>query len=196
MAEEQGLHGQAAMPKPNRTFPIDSLPPFGQDKAVNAIVETPAGFRSKLKYEPETGLFVLRKILPEGFSFPFDFGFIPGTRAEDGDPLDVMLIAETGTAPGCLVPARLLGALEAEEWQRKDAGKGKPVRNDRILAVPLASRQYAELSTLDEMAAALREQIEHFLVSYGALEGKEMRIIGQRGPARALKLVEQAVAGK
>lgn len=187
---------ECAMPKKSPFSPIEALPPFREDKNLNVIVETPAGSRSKLKYEPDLGVFALGKFLPEGFSFPFDFGFVPGTLADDGDPLDVMLIAETGSAPGCLVPARLLGTLEAEERKRKKSGKGKPLRNDRILAVPVASRQYAELTTLDQMPAALREQIEYFLTSYGVLEGKEMRIIGLKGPAGTARLVKQAARKK
>lgn len=179
----------------NRRSPIDALPSFGDDGALNVVVETPAGFRSKLRYEPEAGVFALGKILPEGFSFPFDFGFVPGTLADDGDPLDVMLVAETGSAPGCLVVARPLGVLEVEERSKK-AGKEKPVRNDRILAVPLASRQYAELAGLDQLPQALREQIEYFLTSYNALEGKEMKIIGLKGPGGATKLVRQLARKK
>lgn len=177
------------MAKSRSLSPVDSLPPLRDDGTINVIVETPAGSRSKLKYEEGVGLFAQGKILPEGFAFPFDFGFLPGTRAEDGDPLDVMLIAEAGTATGCLVPARLLGILEAEE---NKAGKKKPVRNDRILAVPLASRQYADLTDLKQVPQALREQIEYFLTSYGVLEGKEMRITSLDGPGKAAKLIRKA----
>lgn len=183
------------MAKSKPLSPFDSLPPFRDDGTVNVVVETPAGFRAKLKYEPKAGLFALGKFLPEGFSFPFDFGFVPGTLAADGDPLDVMLIAEAGSAPGCLVPARLLGALEAKE-RRRDGGGKKPVRNDRILAIPLASRQYADLDDLDRMPSALREQIEHFLTSYGVLEGKDVEIVGLKGAAGAAKLVRAAIPKK
>lgn len=177
------------MAKSRSLSPVELLPPLQGDGTANVIVETPAGSRSKLKYEGGIGLFTQGKILPEGFAFPFDFGFLPGTRAEDGDPLDVMLVAEAGTATGCLVPARLLGILEAEE---SGAGKKKPVRNDRILAVPLASRQYADLMDMEQLPQALREQIEHFLTSYGVLEGKEMRIIGLGGTRKAARLVRKA----
>ncbi|MBS1189368.1 MAG: inorganic diphosphatase [Rhodocyclaceae bacterium] len=182
------------MPRSRSATPFDILPPFQDADIVNVIVETPAGYRSKLKYDPKAGVFALGKILPEGFVFPFDFGFVPGTRAADGDPVDVMLIAESGSAPGCLVPARLLGVLEAE--QRKLKEDGKAMRNDRILAVPLPSRQYADLSDIDKMSPALREQIEYFLISYGVLEGKEMRITGVAGPAVAATLVKQAARKK
>lgn len=176
------------MPVPTLS-PVEDLPSFGEKAGtVNVIVETPAGSRCKFKYESKVGLFTISKILPEGFVFPFDFGFIPGTRAEDGDPIDVMFVAEAGTATGCLVPARLFGVLEAEQRGKK----GAAVRNDRLLAVPLASREYAKLSRPQDMAAALREQIEYFLTSYGALDGKTVRITQFRGPKRAVRLVRQA----
>lgn len=169
--------------------PVESLPPFGDDAStVNAVVETPAGSRCKFKYDAGSGLFTLGKFLPEGFVFPFDFGFIPGTRAADGDPVDIMLIAEAGTVTGCLVPARLLGVLEAE--QSRD---GEPtIRNDRLLGIPLASRQYAELAKPADMPRALREQIEYFLTSYGVLDGKTLRILRFGGPGRAARLVREA----
>ncbi|MGE5490684.1 MAG: inorganic diphosphatase, partial [Actinomycetota bacterium] len=103
---------------------------------------------------------------------------------------------ESGTAPGCLVPARLLGAVEAEERKKKNGGNGKTVRNDRLLAVPAGSRRYAQLKSLEQLPEALREQIEHFLVSYGALEGKGTKIIGLRGPDEARMLVKEAAGRK
>lgn len=169
--------------------PVEDISPFGEEAlTVNVIVETPAGSRCKFKYESKIGLFTISKILPEGFVFPFDFGFIPGTRAEDGDPVDVMLIAEAGTATGCLVAARLFGVLEAEQSSKTEAA----VRNDRLLAIPLASRQYAQLSRPKDMPQALREQIEYFLTSYGVLDGKTLRISQFCGPNRAVRLVRQA----
>ncbi|HLO63579.1 MAG TPA: inorganic diphosphatase [Azonexus sp.] len=168
---------------------VDQLPPFRDDEAINVVVETPAGSRCKLKYEAEFDTFALGKYLPEGFIFPFDFGFVPGTQADDGDPVDILLVAEAGTATGCVVPARLIGALTAEQVNKH----GRTVRNDRILAVPLASRQYATLRRLKDIPAALREQIAFFLTSYGVLDGKIVRITGQHGPKTAAKLIRQAM---
>lgn len=171
--------------------PFDTLPPFRDDGTVHVVVETPAGSRCKLKYEQAMAVFTIAKILPEGFVFPFDFGFVPGTQAEDGDPVDVMLIAEAGTVPGCVVPARLLGVIEAEQTGRQ----GKTVRNDRVLAVPVASRQYAELDHLKRIPTPLHEQIEYFLTSYGVLDGKTVRIIDVNGPKTAAKLIREALVG-
>ncbi|MGE5469828.1 MAG: inorganic diphosphatase [Bacteroidota bacterium] len=171
--------------------PFDDLPPFPAANILNVIVETPAGWRCKLKYEAATGLLTLSKYLPAGLVFPFDFGFVPGTRGDDGDPLDVMLLAEAGSAPGCLIPARLLGVLQAAQTK----ADGRVVRNDRLLAVPLASRAYAGLNTLGEIPRPLCEQIEHFLASYGALEGDRLEITARRGPKTASKLIRQASGG-
>src|ERR1051326_552881 len=94
---------------------IRKLPPFEPDeKLLNVIVETPKGSRNKYAFDEEIGLFKLRKILPEGMSFPFDFGFVPQTRAEDGDPIDVLLLMEEKAFPGCLVESRLVGVIRAE----------------------------------------------------------------------------------
>src|SRR5579864_6077458 len=82
---------------------------------LNAIIETPRGSRNKYAFDDKSGLFGLKKILPAGMAFPFDFGFIPSTLAADGDPLDVLIVTEEELFPGCLVQARLLGALKCQQ---------------------------------------------------------------------------------
>jgi len=95
------------------------------------IVETTAGSRSKFRYDEALGLFRLHKHLPRGCVFPFDLGFVPGTIADDGDPLDVLLVETEPTFVGCLVTARLLGVIDAEQTER-----GETIRNDRLIATP------------------------------------------------------------
>src|SRR4051794_28861688 len=111
---------------------VERLGPFDDDDQLNVIVETPMGCRNKYAYDPELGLFQLRKALPEGMVFPFDFGFVPATQGGDGDPLDVLVITEEAAYPGCLIHARLLGVIEAEQ-----KGKGKAERNDRLVAAAI-----------------------------------------------------------
>ena len=82
---------------------------------LDVIIETPKGSRNKLKYEPENRKFKLSKIMPEGMMFPYDFGFVPGTKAEDGDPLDVLVLTDDALFPGCLVDCLLIGLIEAEQ---------------------------------------------------------------------------------
>src|SRR3954451_24377864 len=102
---------------------------------ITAIIETPKGSSEKYGYDPKTTLFKLKKILPAGMVFPYDFGFIPKTRGGDGDPLDVLILMDEPAFTGCLVATRLLGVIEAEQTE-----KGKTERNDRLIAVSANSR--------------------------------------------------------
>src|SRR5215475_6104288 len=114
---------------------ISRLRPFGpKSEYVNVIIETPKGSRTKFKYDERENLFVFDKALPMGQSFPFDYGFVPSTKGGDGDPLDVMVIAEP-TFVGCLVHAKLLGVIEAEQTEN-----GETERNDRLIAVPVEAK--------------------------------------------------------
>src|ERR1051325_7710078 len=93
---------------------VSALEPY-DGKLLNAIIETPRGSRNKYKYDERTGLFKISKVLPAGAAFPYDFGFIPNALAEDGDPLDVLILMDEPAYPGCLIPARAIGVLEAEQ---------------------------------------------------------------------------------
>src|SRR4051812_41227478 len=112
-----------------RNLSVLRLPAWDEKTTLlNTIVETPKGARNKFAYDEKLGLFRLKKILPAGMVFPFHFGFIPW--AEDEGLLDVLVFLEEPAFPGCLVPARLLGALEAKQNK-----KGRTMRNDRLIAV-------------------------------------------------------------
>lgn len=99
---------------------------------IAAMIETPKGSNQKFDYDPEKNRFKLSKLLPAGMAFPFDFGMIPGTGGEDGDPLDIIVISEGSAFPGCLVDCRVIGALQAEQTERN----GDKVRNDRFIVPP------------------------------------------------------------
>jgi inorganic pyrophosphatase len=122
-------------------------------------------------------------------AFPFDFGFIPSTRSEDGDPLDVLILLDAPAYPGCLVEIELLGVLEAEEKERS----GRPVRNDRLIAVAKDSTERGDLKRLKDLAPNLMRQIEAFFVTYNGLEGKTFKPRGLRGPKRAKGLIQKAL---
>jgi inorganic pyrophosphatase len=156
--------------------------------AWNVVIETPKGSRNKYKYEAERGLLRLKCVLTLGDSFPFDFGFIPATVAEDGDPIDVLVLMDEPAFPGCLLAARLIGVIEAE--QTKD---GKTVRNDRLIAIAEESRLHSDVSSLSELNPRLADQIEHFFISYDEMQGKRFKPIGRHGPKRAEKLVRKAM---
>src|SRR5581483_1619553 len=120
-----------------------------------AIIETPKGGRNKFHYDPSYEAFAIKTVLAEGFSFPFDFGFIPSTQAEDGDPLDVMLLMDAPAFPGCVAQVRLIGVIEAMQTE-----EGGETRNDRLLAVATASKQHARVRSLQDVSKELLDEIE------------------------------------
>src|SRR5580704_14703829 len=99
-----------------------------------AIIETPKGSRNKFYYDPESNLFMLGGLLPEGMMFPFDFGFIPSTLGDDGDPVDIMVLMDAPAHVGCLIDVRLVGVISAEQVEG-----GKKESNDRLLGVAIHS---------------------------------------------------------
>ena len=167
------------------------LPPFDRDddEALNVIVETPKGTPNKYKLDEETGIFKISTVLPAGASFPFDFGFVPSTKGPDGDPLDVLVLMDAPAFPGCWIPSRLIGVIEARQ-RDKD---GKSTRNDRLIAVALKSRRHAYVKDLDDLSDELVEEIEHFFISYNEVEGRKFKPLARRGPGHARKLLKQAM---
>jgi inorganic pyrophosphatase len=168
---------------------LSRLAPFApgaSGELLRVIVETPQGSRNKFDYDEELGLFKLGGVLPAGAVFPFDFGFVPSTVGGDGDPLDVLLLMDEAAFTGCLVEARLLGVVEAEQTEED----GETTRNDRLIAVAANARNHREVRALDQLGANLLDEIEHFFVSYNEMKGKKFEPLGRFGPERARQLVE------
>ena len=171
-------------------FDLLHFPVFEDADTLNAIIDTPRGSRNKFKYDEKKQVFKLAGVLPAGASFPYDFGFLPSTKGEDGDPLDVLVLMDEPTFTGCFVSARLIGVIEASQTE-----KGKTERNDRLLAVSTDSRNHKDLRHLHDLHPNLRHEIEHFFVSYNAAKGKQFEVLGANGPERARELVEQGMKG-
>jgi inorganic pyrophosphatase len=152
-----------------------------------AIVETPKGRRTKFKYEPDAGLFSISKVLPQGFSFPFDFGFIPSTLAEDGDPLDVVVLMDEPAHVGCLLRVRLLGVIKVV--QTKD---GMQTRDDRLLGVAVQSSDFEHVESLDDLRQNFLQQLAEFLGLYNKNSDTNDEVKGTDGPEAAVKLIEEA----
>jgi inorganic pyrophosphatase len=167
---------------------LERFATFDDEETLNAIIDTPRGSRNKFKYDEQKHLFKLAGVLPAGSSFPYDFGFLPSTKGEDGDPVDVLILMDEPTFTGCLVPARLIGVIEAEQTEN-----GKTERNDRLLAVATDSRNHRDLKKVDDLAPNLRHEIEHFFVSYNSAKGKEFKVLGSHGPERARELVSESM---
>ena len=164
------------------------LRPRGEEKGTfHAVIETPRGSRVKYKYDEKLGQLRVDKVLPLGAVFPFDFGFIPSTRCEDGDPLDVLVLMDEPAFPGCVVPVVLLGVLDAEQTE-----DGQTLRNDRLLAALVTKYNPPAAESLDDLGKQRLAEIENFFISYNKMEGRKFKPIGRRGPGHALRLVEKS----
>lgn len=155
---------------------------------INAIVETPKGSRNKYAYDEKTDLIKLKKALPAGMVFPFDFGFIPSTIAEDGDPMDILVLTDAPTFPGCLVESKVLGIIKVE--QEED---GQKVRNDRVIAVQLQSRLYSNANNIDDLPDGLVKEIVNFFASYNQVSEDVFNPLGNDGPEVAIKLIHTSI---
>jgi inorganic pyrophosphatase len=162
------------------------LPTWADDEHVYAIVETPRGSTCKLDFDPELSVFVLAKPLMAGLSYPYDWGFIPSTKAEDGDPLDVLIIHDAQTYPGVVLRCRPVGVLEVEQ-----KSKNKKERNDRVFAVPNRSPLESDLKDIRHLPARAHEELEKFFQATNALEDKELLFLGWRGPNQAIKTIKR-----
>lgn len=177
-----------AKKKPSVPTSLDAFKK-GKPKIINAVIETPMGSRNKFKYDENLGCFALSAVLPQGMIFPHAFGFIPSTRAADGDPEDVLVIIDEPVFPGCVVPSRLLGVIEAEQTEVD----GKSERNDRLIAISAASRDLSNVETLSDLNDNMMREIETFFVTYNKEKGKKFKVLGKKGPQHAMKLLKKSL---
>jgi inorganic pyrophosphatase len=158
--------------------------------AVRAVIETPKGSRNKFRYVPDCDCFELATTLPEGMAFPFDFGFIPSTLGDDGDPLDILVLMDSPVFAGCVLQCRLIGVIEARE---KERGK-RWEQNDRLIAVATHARTHDAVKTLEQLRPHTLDDIKGFFVDYNRLHEKRFQVRSERGPGRADKLVKKGVS--
>jgi len=154
-------------------------------KTITAIVETPRGSAQKYDYDPKNKWFELSKIMPAGMVFPFDFGFIPNTKGEDGDPLDIIIISELKSFPGCVMKCRIIGAITAEQTE-----KGETVRNDRFLAIPEVSQTFPKVKSIEDLPEDVVDQIEKFFMNYNELAEKQFKPLKRIDASKALELIK------
>jgi inorganic pyrophosphatase len=167
--------------------PFSKIPAYDKDTdAWHAVIETPKGSHNKFDFDQKYKAFSFGSVLPQGMSFPYDFGFIPSTLGDDGDPLDVMLLMDEPAFPGCLVPVRLIGVIEARQTERD----GKSERNDRLVAVPIKCRTASDCKTIKDLNDRRVEEIAEFFVSYNRVNGKKFEVLGVKGPKPAETLVK------
>jgi inorganic pyrophosphatase len=162
------------------------LPTWADKDHVYAVVETPRGSRVKLEFDPKLGAFTLAKPLFAGLTYPYDWGFIPSTQADDGDPLDVLIIHDAATYPGLVLRCTPVGVLEVEQ-----SSKGKKERNDRVFVVPDRSPFEGDLQDIRRLPARAIKELEEFFLATNALEAKTLKFLGWRGPAKAIKTIKE-----
>ena len=156
-------------------------------KLINVVIETPRDSQNKFTYDPELRVFKLKKTLPMGTTFPFDFGFIPNPEGADGDPLDVLVIMDQHAFPGCMVSCRALGILEAKQSEKNK----KPIRNDRIVAVADCSVGFGNISDIKELNKGMVEEIENFFIDYNKHEGKKFKPVKWSTAVQAIKMIKK-----
>lgn len=173
---------KTALSDPTKLKPIDK-----RNGLLQVIIETPKGSRNKFSFDPKQEIFSLKKVLPAGMAFPYDFGFLPRTLADDGDPIDVLLLMDEPAYPGCLVTSRLIGVIRGEQVDGK-----KRIRNDRLVAVAEANHMYANVKKLDDLPKHFVKELEDFFVNYHQLEGKQYKLLGCKEAGEAMRLIKQA----
>jgi inorganic pyrophosphatase len=167
--------------------PLLSLPPFDEHGHVRVVVETPRGASVKIALEGEC--FVARRGLPVGQCFAYDWGFVPGTCAPDGDPVDAIALHDSGTYPGVVLACRPIGLVRIEQ----DSPSGERQGNDRLIAIPAWNRRLGHVDNLSALPTHLRAEIEQFFRTVTLFTAKHVRVTGWEDSTAAIEHVRQYV---
>jgi inorganic pyrophosphatase len=163
---------------------IDNL--LDAEKAsCRVVIETPKGSRSKYTWNSSVEAMELSGLVPAGMNFPLDFGMIPATLADDGDPLDILVIGDEPAAVGCIVDVRILGVLKAEQTER-----GRTFRNDRLIGRVALSVSYEHANHIDDLGAPFVDHLGRWFANYNALKGKGFVVLSADGPDEAVALIQ------
>ncbi len=164
------------------------LKPFAEKDLLRVVIETPKASRNKFAFDVDERIFELSKVLPAGMTFPYDFGFVPSTKADDGGPVDVLVLMDEPAFPGCVLTCRPVGVIQGEQGDKK-----KKVRNDRIVAVEREAYSWAHVKTIADLGKEFCLELEQFFVNYHSLSKQQYKILGIKGPSHARKLVKSAM---
>jgi inorganic pyrophosphatase len=166
------------------------LAPKDEDDSdlLQVVIETPKGSRNKFAFDTDLKIFTLTKVLPAGMTFPYDFGFVPSTLAQDGDPTDVLVLMDEPAFAGCLLKCRIIGVIEGEQDSKK-----KTIRNDRIVAVEEQNHSYARVKHVNQLGKQFVKELGEFFVDYHKLSGEKYRILDVKGPGEARRRVKSGM---
>ena len=163
---------------------LSLIPAQPEDGVINVLIEIPGGSKNKYEFDKDMNAFALDRVLFASVQYPFDYGFVPNTLADDGDPLDGMVMMDEPTFPGCVIAARPIGMLEMI-----DGGD----RDEKILCVPTEDPRYKEVKSLKDVAPHRLEEIAEFFRTYKNLEKKETKILGWKDIDAVKPLVEDCI---
>ena len=176
------------MAKTSKLKSPDQIDPFNtKHKSLRVVIETPKGTRNKFKYDQELGTYALSSVLAEGMKFPYDFGFVPQTKDQDGDPTDVLLLMDEPVFTGCVVESRIVGVIQAEQTEED----GTTVRNDRVLAVSTHSHIHSDIKEPKDLNSKMIEELEDFFVAYNKARGTKFKLLGVKDAKVAMKLIKK-----
>ena len=167
---------------------LQKLPVRDKSGDVYVVVETPRGSAAKLEFDPALKAFTLSKPLMLGLTYPYDWGFIPSTKGEDGDPIDALVLHDVATSPGLVLKCKIIGVLEVLQNERGM----QSIRNDRLIAVPRDSHREKSENDARELPKQIRDEIEKFFVATDELQDKELKFLGWKGPKAGAKLIDLA----
>ena len=178
------------MSKKNGFADPTRLKPFDSDdkQLLRVVIETPKGSRNKFAFDPDRAHLRIKKGVARGMTFPYDFGFVPSTKADDGDPVDVLVLMDEPAFAGCVLSCRPIGVIEGEQGDKK-----KKERNDRIVAVEKDAHSWADIKTIDDLGKEFCRELEEFFVNYHKLSREQYRVLGMKGPNQARKLVKSGM---
>jgi inorganic pyrophosphatase len=182
------MSGKKTKPKASVGNPslLESLDP--DEENLQVVIETPKGSRNKYAFDEQQRVFGLKKVLPAGMEFPYDFGFVPSTLADDGDPTDVLVLMDEPAFPGCVLQCRVVGIIEGEQGEKKELE-----RNDRVIAVEKENHSFADIRHIKDLGKTFLRELEDFFVNYHELSAEKYRVLRARGPASAMKRVRDGI---
>ena len=164
---------------------LSRIPAQPKPGLINVLIEISGGSKNKYEFDKDINAFALDRVLYSSVQYPYDYGFVPNTLADDGDPLDGMVLMDEPTFPGCVIAARPIGMLEMI-----DGGD----RDEKILCVPDKDPRYTGVKTLDDVASHRLDEIAEFFKTYKNLEKKVTEILGWKGLDEVQPLVEKCIA--
>jgi inorganic pyrophosphatase len=160
------------------------IPPQPKPGLIHVVIDIPKGSKHKYEFDKALHTFVLDRVLYSSVQYPLNYGFIPNTLADDGDPLDAMVLMDSPVFPGCVIKALPIGMLEM-----LDSGD----HDEKILCVSANDPRYAPIKSLDAVPSHVLDEIAEFFRTYKSLEGKKTEILGWQPFEKAMPLIEKCI---